>query len=348
MNIAFVDIKNEYTYHLTKILTPVIFEGIQSIYNTAKECIENESLKIFQKYLGAIPEWNTNMIETEVTRIKSNSKPYLYDLVRATLKAHIIVLSFNPYQVDQKINHDLYKNLELGTFIHKVYIECAREFWNNPYLLYHKYSAIDIKRNQRDSLNIIKDCIKDAIRKMLPIEDIMKVFLAGEKEITENLRQFTDESNTKESKQQVINKYESSTSVTNIKDKSESDKNINKSESDKNINKSESNNDTNKSESNNDTKSEKVDDLKSMKGGRDSSNTSESSIKDLIEKIEMKLNSNQSTKEVPSTTEVVNVKHSNNLDTKLENMLGDTDIDTSINYSIENNLNNYQEIYGND
>ena len=59
----------------------------------------------------------------------------------------------------------------------------------------------------------------------------------------------------------------------------------------------------------------------------------------LLDKIEMKINSNQ------SNTELVNNKQ--NFDTKIEDILGDTDIDTSLNYSIENNLNNYQEIYGN-
>ena len=155
MNIYLVDVKNEYTAHLIRLLTPLIYEGIQSIYDKAKESMEEQSLKLFQEFLSDIPSWNTTLINQESDRIKSGTKPYFEDLIKATIKANIMLLVFNPFNDKQQtIDIELYKKIKTSTFIHNVYIECAREFWNNPFLLFHKYAAIDTKRNQRESFGV--------------------------------------------------------------------------------------------------------------------------------------------------------------------------------------------------
>ena len=178
-----VETKNEYTTHLTNILTPLIFEGLQSIYKEAVDLAEekeNELLKIFQTCLKRIPKWNTAMIEKETNRIINSSHSYgwLNDLIKATLKANLIVLMYNPtLRVQNKIEPSFYQNIKTTDFIHKVYIECARELWNNPYLLYHHFPPIEIKRNQRDCMNIIKDCIREALRKLLPVKHVLEFYL---------------------------------------------------------------------------------------------------------------------------------------------------------------------------
>ena len=184
-----VETKNEYITHLSNILTPLIFEGIQSIYKEAQKVADiNDILKIFQTYLKRIPKWNQNIIEIETERIISSSHSYgwLGDLIKATLKSSLIVLMYNPTKkIQEKVDSLFYKNISSADFIHKVYIECAREIWNNPYLLYHNYPPIEIKRNQRDCMNLIKDCIKEALRKLLPVKHILSIYL-GE-DIEENI-----------------------------------------------------------------------------------------------------------------------------------------------------------------
>ena len=178
-----VETKNEYTTHLSNILTPLILEGLQSIYKEAvviAEGKENELLKIFQSCLKRIPKWNTAMIEKETNRIINSSHSYgwLNDLIKATLKANLIVLMYNPtLKVQSKLDPSFYQNIRTVDFIHRVYIECARELWNNPYLLYHQFPPIEIKRNQRDCMNLIKDCIKEALRKLLPVKHVLEFYL---------------------------------------------------------------------------------------------------------------------------------------------------------------------------
>jgi hypothetical protein len=182
-----VETKNEYTIHLTNILTPLIFEGLSSIYKEAQVVSgTTDILKLFQSFLKRIPKWNHSMIEKETNRIINSSQSYgwLNDLIKATLKSTLIILMYNPtIKTQTKLTPSLYQDIKTEDFIHKVYIECARELWNNPYLMYHNYPPIEIKRNQRDTMNIIKECIKESLRKLLPVKHILQIYLGEEMEV---------------------------------------------------------------------------------------------------------------------------------------------------------------------
>jgi len=183
----FVETKTEYTTQLVNILTPLIFEGIQSIYTESLK-VSNEAnnvLKVFQSFLKRIPKWNPEMIKQESDRIMNSSKSFswLGDLVKATVKSNIVVLTFNPNgKSANKIDSKYYQDIKIEDFIHKIYIECARELWNNPYLVYHQYPPIELKRNQRYTIMLIKDSIREAIRKLLPVKQILEVYLGEQLE----------------------------------------------------------------------------------------------------------------------------------------------------------------------
>jgi len=187
-----VETKQEYTIQLINVLTPLIYEGLQSIYlEVLKVSNSDNILKNFQTFMQRIPKWNNDIIHNESQRIMNNSKSYswLGDLIKATLKSNIIVLTYNPTVKQQiKIDSSLYQNINIDDFIHKIYIECARDLWNNPYLFYHQYSPIELKRNQRDSILLIKDCIREAIRKLLPVKHMLTIYLGEdmEQELLEN------------------------------------------------------------------------------------------------------------------------------------------------------------------
>ncbi len=192
-----VEIKHEYTTFLTNILTPFIYEGIKSVYTFSlgihKEYVERGKydseikspgvLKIFQLSLKEIPILNNNSIEIEANRIKSGSKcaSWFDSLVKATFKSYIVVLSFtNPRKCPEILKENHHDKIEIRDFIHKCYIESARMIYNNPELFWHEYPTLEIKRNQRETFEIIKQAIQEAIRKLLPMELILKEYLDGE------------------------------------------------------------------------------------------------------------------------------------------------------------------------
>jgi hypothetical protein len=170
-----IELKNEYTKILLEILTPIVHEGIQYIYNQAKNNSgSSDTLKTFQNLLKKIPEWEDKILTKEYNRIivktKKNS-PWIVELIRAVIKANITILTVN------KIPENVYEEINILNFIHLIYIEIARKLWNNPFLFYHDYPSLEIKRNLRDSLQLIDNSIISAIRKILPMNIILQKYL---------------------------------------------------------------------------------------------------------------------------------------------------------------------------
>ena len=178
-----VETKNEYTIQLINILSPHIYEGFESIYSESKKIIkkgeEKKLLKAFQQFIKRIPDWNTNLIDNETIRIRTASRcDFLHNLLKAVIKANIILLSNSNNTTNSKsIIEKKYFDIPLNKFIHRCYVECARQFYNSPYLFYHDMRPIERKRNQRDCYDIIKSSIKEAIRKILPVQHILNKYL---------------------------------------------------------------------------------------------------------------------------------------------------------------------------
>lgn len=176
-----VETKKEYTTQLVNIISPFIFDGIQSLYEEAcKVSKDNEELKIFQNFLKKIPGWNPLILESETTRIlkESGCEDLLPQLLSAVVKSNIMVLTNTPPERKNTIR--LPKDIDFQRFIHFAYIETAKSIYENPYLFYHKFSVFDVKKNQRDAKDAIKSSIHEAIRKLLPLQYILKEYLVEE------------------------------------------------------------------------------------------------------------------------------------------------------------------------
>ncbi len=173
-----IETKKEYTIHLINELTPLMYEGIQSIYSDARDnSNENEELKLFQSLLRKIPSWNEHLIEQETNRIIKNSSKsdIIEDLINAVIKSNIMILTNTP--PEKKDNLQIKHDITTRKFIHNSYIEIARNIFQNPYLFYHKLNAFELKKNQRECHDCIKKSIEQSIRKLLPMNIILQNYL---------------------------------------------------------------------------------------------------------------------------------------------------------------------------
>lgn len=188
------DIKHDYTKFLTNIMAPFIYEGIKSVYIFAvgghNEFIERGKfdpeitspgiLKLFQLSLKEIPTLNNNTIETETNRIKAGSKcaPWFDQLVKATIKSHIVLYTFtNPNKIPTILKDKHHEKVDVKDFVHKCYIESARSIYNNPELFNHELPTTKIKKNQILIIKLIRKSIEEAIRKCLPMDLILTEYL---------------------------------------------------------------------------------------------------------------------------------------------------------------------------
>ncbi|AYV79291.1 MAG: hypothetical protein Faunusvirus8_8 [Faunusvirus sp.] len=179
-----VDTKNEYTILLTNILGPLLYKGIKSIYTGIMECkdISVQKLKSFQLALKDIHQWKKETIEKETNGIigESGYGVCFEQLVRAVFKANIIILSSDPFSTTHAAPPHI--NINCSEFIHKCYIECAKIFMKNPFLMKDELT-VDVRERillREESIKLIKDAIKDSIRRMLPLDMILRDFLGTE------------------------------------------------------------------------------------------------------------------------------------------------------------------------
>jgi hypothetical protein len=344
-----VESKQEYTTQLVNILTPLIYEGIQTIYQTAIQESQdaNNILKFFQSFLKRIPKWNPEMIKNEVDRIMNNSKSFTWlpDLLKATIKAHIVVLSFNPtVKNQQRIDPKFYQDIKIDDFIHRVYIECARELWNNPYLLYHQYPPIELKRNQRDTINLVKDAIKEAIRKSLPVKQILEVYLGEQLENDNNNDEFDKPLSEVDGRniQKMIKKDLAGDNEFKPVSLENSNQNVLQGQS------GGENNDINKKILEIiKTTSDQVNNHNGYVSPRPSTMADSDTP---FSKMTKNLSDTSDSRETHQTAGS-KVSKASNVDDKirkvLEQDLGETDIETSLSYKPERNENDYQEIFAN-
>lgn len=178
-----VDAKTEYTKQLVDILTPRIYEGIVSLYEDAKQ--ESEPTKVlitFQQLLSQIPNWTSDILAREYQRIQTTSGcDWIEDLVTVVFVSHAKVLTsvkFNGREPEKAIDLRIPNGSQ---FVHKCYIQSAREFWKNPYLCYdYDLTPLDVQRNLRDSHKLIRGGIQEMIRKLLPVKTILQEYLGTE------------------------------------------------------------------------------------------------------------------------------------------------------------------------
>lgn len=185
--------RDEFCARLVSILTPLVIEGIKSIFIEAVNmCIENKEnekyLMHFQNLIGQIPKWNANTIENERKRIIERSGcNYLEELITCVHIIHLKVLTCIRVGNKQK-NIDI-SIPKLDHFLHKVYINVARKTYTNVYLFEQGPNVTSLQRqkNNREFEIIVQECIMNTIRDSIPTEDIIRAYTDESVEIEEEV-----------------------------------------------------------------------------------------------------------------------------------------------------------------
>jgi hypothetical protein len=185
---AIVDAKDIYTEYLLNVLTPLIYEGVNDLYIQAQKYethakekekkdsnFKNPGIKLFFQHLLCLFKDMSNInIEEETKRIKNGSgcAEIFDDLIRAVIKSHILVLTCTSKE-SKIIKEKFHETINITTFIHKCYIESIKFIHEMPEL----FISGEIKKNQQMANYYIKLGIKDAIKQILPMRQILEDFL---------------------------------------------------------------------------------------------------------------------------------------------------------------------------
>jgi hypothetical protein len=189
-----VDAKDIYTDYLLNVFSPLVYYGLKSVYERAiteeKKYVEGAKLDpsiknpgvivLFQYFLRELETMNDEMIEQETGRFRDSSgcADVFDDLIKAVIKSHIIVLTFNASGKTCKVVKDkLHERVEPKSFVHKCYLECSRIFFDHPRLFFHEFPINERKDNERIIYQLVKVGIKNGIKRCLPMKAILEEYL---------------------------------------------------------------------------------------------------------------------------------------------------------------------------
>ncbi len=164
------ELKKDFLLRVTHILTPILLEGLQQLYNDAKNATEdkNKVLSCFQSLLRRIPDWQFDTLNREVQRIHMKTAKqcnYFPQLLQSLYSLSLSLSGLSPEELEKY-------NIKFSQFIHRVYIECARFFYLDPFLFYHNYTQFEQKKNYCEIVNKINTAIEITLRELLPIQVI--------------------------------------------------------------------------------------------------------------------------------------------------------------------------------
>lgn len=209
--------KKEYSDHLFELINEPFIRIFQQIYN---ECLLSKPpaiLKMFQKKLSEIPEWNQIKVKSIYDDIISRNKcTYFPDLIKTVYTVTIknILFGVSP----EKRKNMKFKIPTSEAFVHRCLIHIARELWKRPYLFYHKTRSIDCQNNIHQCENIIRKKINIVIRETIPMEWL----------VSQYNNSITSEEQSKQVSFEQIKEEEepSSSSEEEVESSSESEKNV--------------------------------------------------------------------------------------------------------------------------
>jgi hypothetical protein len=179
-----VETKNEFNNFLSSILVPTIYDDIYKIYELSKTLhtkLENSGkniqkltvIDIFKMALSDKAELNAFEIEAEYNRIKINSGciDWFDNLVKASFKSYVLYITYDPKTETSKYSdNNFFNEIAIKDFIHRCLIETCDYFKESP--------EVFIKKSNKYDLNsLIQICIYNAMRKMLPYNDILNEYI---------------------------------------------------------------------------------------------------------------------------------------------------------------------------
>lgn len=182
--------KTQLREHLAGLLVEPIAEGFWSIYESAKELCErngqmDQLLRTFQNMLTRIPDWNEATLTTEEERIVKQTKcTYMDDLLMGVFISYMKAFANLHYRGKQSELKIDFQRPSLQKFIHELYKQSARKFWQVAYFFKTVgVTAEQQARNRQDIEKMIAECMEQVIRGFLPWEAIAKkYFTEGDEE----------------------------------------------------------------------------------------------------------------------------------------------------------------------
>lgn len=170
-----VEAKKEYLGQLCHLMTPVMIQVFQDMYDEAVKLSKGRQVLImFQKLLKEVPNWSNAMSKQHSDNITQRCA-WFSDLLAAVFVACTKILSSVRLKADNKrISLKLPTN---EVFIQTVYNNAAKNIYKDPYVFHEEQSeyARDAQLTTRFCA-----CIEDSVKELIPVQQILQTYMSQE------------------------------------------------------------------------------------------------------------------------------------------------------------------------
>ena len=170
-----VEAKKEYLGQLCHLMTPVMIQVFQDMYDEAAKLSNGRKVLImYQKLLKEVPNWSNAMSKSHADNITSRCA-WFSDLLAAVFVACTKILSSVRLKADnKKISLKLPTN---EVFIQTVYNNAAKNLYKDPYV-YHEEQSEYI-RDEKLTTRFCT-CIEDSVKELIPVQQILQTYMSQE------------------------------------------------------------------------------------------------------------------------------------------------------------------------
>jgi hypothetical protein len=179
--------QEEYASRLFNFLVPQMLVGFKEMLDNATVVCDasgepEKYLMTFQNYLAGVPEWSAAVVEKEGQRIRAASGcGYLEELLACVHVAHLKLLTaIRPGERSQEVQLDM---PSFDQYVHNAYSGAARHLYRNTFLFERDTTPLDRQKNMREVEVLLQRGSMDALREGLPVEGIIRSYLAEREEL---------------------------------------------------------------------------------------------------------------------------------------------------------------------
>ena len=173
-----VEAKKEYMAQLCTVMVPHMIETFENLYTESNNISKGRKvLAQYQLLLKEVPNWNDHMIHQHGEKL-THTCSWFNDLLAAVFVSYVKILSsVRLNSENKKISVKLPSN---SVFIHGCYISAAKDLYKNPFV-YHE----PLSEHERDTILTQRfvSCIEATVKEMIPIQEILKAYIAHKDEI---------------------------------------------------------------------------------------------------------------------------------------------------------------------
>ena len=169
-----VEAKKEYLNQLNTLMSPIMIETFQNLYEEARKMSKGKKVLIqYQKLLKEVVNWNNHMVRQHTCNI-SDSCSWFNDLLAAVFVSFVKILS------SVRLNNCPAKKISIklptnDVFVHGCYIAAAKDIYKDPYIFHDE--STEYERDEK-LFTRFGACIENTVKEMVPVQEILKAYIS--------------------------------------------------------------------------------------------------------------------------------------------------------------------------